>query len=152
MAGETTGEVATLPEDRDVAVRELWRRVFAPGPSIASPPLNHVETRLDRVDDRLSQVEVRLDRVDDRLGQVETRLDRVDDRLNRLDDRLGHVETRLAVVETKMSTLETAAIRLDAAVVRLQDNSRTDFRLTFGAIIATALGLPGMMAKGFHWF
>ena len=27
----------------------------------------------------------------------------------------------------------------------------TDFRLLFGAIIAVALGLAGLMAKGFHW-
>ncbi len=26
-----------------------------------------------------------------------------------------------------------------------------DFRLTFGALIALALGLATMMAKGFHW-
>ena len=27
----------------------------------------------------------------------------------------------------------------------------TDFRLIFGAIIAVALGLAGLMAKGFGW-
>ncbi len=27
----------------------------------------------------------------------------------------------------------------------------TDFRILFGAIIAVALGLAGLMAKGFHW-
>jgi hypothetical protein len=27
-----------------------------------------------------------------------------------------------------------------------------DVRLIFGALIALALGLAGMMAKGFHWF
>ncbi|MGK4442471.1 hypothetical protein ACSMDF_03770 [Yersinia enterocolitica] len=30
-------------------------------------------------------------------------------------------------------------------------DSKTDFRLLFGAIIAVALGLSGLMAKGFHW-
>lgn len=30
-------------------------------------------------------------------------------------------------------------------------DQRTDFRLTFGALIAVALGLAGLMAKGFHW-
>ena len=26
-----------------------------------------------------------------------------------------------------------------------------DFRLMFGVLIATALGMASMMAKGFHW-
>ncbi|EKN5078636.1 hypothetical protein DYG74_21635, partial [Yersinia enterocolitica] len=30
-------------------------------------------------------------------------------------------------------------------------DSKTDFRLLFGAVIAVALGLSGLMAKGFHW-
>jgi hypothetical protein len=30
-------------------------------------------------------------------------------------------------------------------------DARTDFRLTFGVLIATALGLAGIMAKGFGW-
>ncbi|WP_347557157.1 hypothetical protein [Robbsia sp. KACC 23696] len=27
----------------------------------------------------------------------------------------------------------------------------TDFRILFGATIAVAVGLAGLMAKGFHW-
>jgi hypothetical protein len=27
----------------------------------------------------------------------------------------------------------------------------TDFRVLFGALIAIAVGLAGIMAKGFHW-
>lgn len=130
MADETTREIAALPENRDVAVRELWRRVFGEartGPERADP----VGARLDR---------------------FESRLDRVDDRLARIDNGLSRVETQLAVVDTKITVLEATTTRLDAAVVRLESNSRIDFRLTFGAIIATALGLAGMMAKGFHWF
>jgi hypothetical protein len=33
----------------------------------------------------------------------------------------------------------------------LRDEARIDFRLIFGAVIAAALGLTGLMAKGFHW-
>jgi len=29
---------------------------------------------------------------------------------------------------------------------------RAFFRQLFGALIAVALGLAGLMAKGFHWF
>ena len=67
-----------------------------------------------------------------------------------MNDRLGKVDTRLAVVETEMTTLEAAIGRLIAATVRFQEKARTGFRLTIGAVIATALGLAGMMVKGFH--
>ena len=33
----------------------------------------------------------------------------------------------------------------------IRSEARTDFRLLFGAIIAVALGLAGIMAKGFGW-
>ena len=33
----------------------------------------------------------------------------------------------------------------------LRDNARSDFHILFGAVIAVALGLAGMMARGFHW-
>ena len=72
-------------------------------------------------------------------------------RLSAVESRVGQVETRLAVVETKLVTLEAGVVRTEAAVLRLQDNARTDFRLIFGALIGTGLGLASMMAKGFHW-
>ena len=72
-------------------------------------------------------------------------------RLSAVETRAGQVETRLAVVETKLGALEAGVNRVEAVTLRLQDNARTDFRLIFGALIATALGLAGMMAKGFHW-
>jgi hypothetical protein len=28
---------------------------------------------------------------------------------------------------------------------------QSDFRMLFGVIIAVALGIAGLMAKGFHW-
>ena len=34
----------------------------------------------------------------------------------------------------------------------MRRDMRVDFRILFGAIIAVALGLAGLMAKGFHWF
>lgn len=33
----------------------------------------------------------------------------------------------------------------------ISKDMRVDFRVLFGALIATALGLAGLMAKGFHW-
>jgi hypothetical protein len=34
----------------------------------------------------------------------------------------------------------------------LRDAVETNFRITFGALITTTLGLAALMAKGFHWF
>jgi hypothetical protein len=39
-----------------------------------------------------------------------------------------------------------------AEFTAVRSDMRTDFRLLFGATIAVALGLAGMMAKGFGWF
>lgn len=75
----------------------------------------------------------------------------LDLRLSAVETRLGQVETRLAVVETKLGSVEVSMVRVETAVIHMQDNARTDFRVTFGALIATALGLAAMMAKGFHW-
>lgn len=47
------------------------------------------------------------------------------------------------VAELKADVRE---LRRDVAGIRT-----TDFRLLFGAIIAVALGLAGVMAKGFGW-
>lgn len=34
----------------------------------------------------------------------------------------------------------------------IKHDARTDFRLLFAALITVALGLAGLMAKGFEWF
>jgi hypothetical protein len=32
------------------------------------------------------------------------------------------------------------------------DREQADFRILFGALTGVALGIAGLMAKGFHWF
>ncbi len=68
------------------------------------------------------------------------------------------MEARVAVLEQIARNTETTLARMDARMMRIEDRmmrvediQRTDFRLLFGSIIATALGLAGVMAKGFHW-
>lgn len=34
----------------------------------------------------------------------------------------------------------------------LRDRMARNFRILFGALITVALGLAGLLAKGFHWF
>src|ERR1700740_920611 len=61
-------------------------------------------------------------------------------------------------MEARVAKLEAAAdyIQRDVGEIKIElrtlcDNARTDFRLLFGAIITTTLGLAALMAKGFHW-
>ncbi len=42
--------------------------------------------------------------------------------------------------------------RIQDQFQRVQQTADRDFRVLFGALIATAIGLSTMMAKGFHWF
>lgn len=61
----------------------------------------------------------------------------------------GGMEARLSKLEATMNYVQRdiAELKTDVRAIRT-----TDFRLLFGAIIAVALGLSGLMAKGFGWF
>ena len=65
-------------------------------------------------------------------------------------------------MQARVTKLEAAVDYIQRDVKELREDVRTmrgeihsirttDFRLVFGAIIAVALGLAGLMAKGFHW-
>jgi hypothetical protein len=68
----------------------------------------------------------------------------------------GDMEARVAKLEAGMEYVQRdlAEIKLDVRAMRDSVNSirTTDFRLIFGAIIAVAIGLAGLMGKGFGWF
>ena len=52
-------------------------------------------------------------------------------------------------------SMEARVAKLEAAVEHIFDikkDIREDFRILFGSLIITALGLAGLMAKGFKWF
>ncbi len=63
----------------------------------------------------------------------------------------GGMDARVAVLEEIASSTKETLGRIDARLIRMEDRQSTDFRLLFGALIAVALGLSGLMAKGFHW-
>lgn len=84
----------------------------------------------------------RLDRkLDDRLGKV-------DDRIGKLDDRVAALGERVAKVETGIDFLRSDIKNLSEGLLAVRT---TDFRLMFSALIAVALALSAMMAKGFGW-
>ena len=62
------------------------------------------------------------------------------------------MEPRVAKVEAAIEYIQRDIADIKGDVRTLRDNARTDFRLLFGAIITVAVGLAGLLAKGFHWF
>jgi len=64
---------------------------------------------------------------------------------------LDAMEARVAKLESDLSFVRADMAEIKKDVRELRSEARTDFRLLFGAIIATALGVAGLMAKGFGW-
>jgi hypothetical protein len=61
-------------------------------------------------------------------------------------------------MEARIAVLEEIAVSTRATLKDLRDDLRTvrarqeaDFRILFAALIGVALGMAGLMAKGFHW-
>ena len=63
----------------------------------------------------------------------------------------GGMEARVAKLEASVAHIERDIGEMKTDVRGLRSDARTDFRLLFGALIAVALGLAGMMARGFGW-
>lgn len=65
-------------------------------------------------------------------------------RVARLEAHVEHIDETLTDIKQDIRD-----IRSDLKEVR--GDARTDFRLLFAALIAVAVGLAGLMAKGFGW-
>jgi len=61
-----------------------------------------------------------------------------------MDQRVIKLELAAEHVQRDLNDIKTD-------VREIRRDMRTDFRLLFGALIAVALGLAGLMARGFHW-
>lgn len=61
------------------------------------------------------------------------------------------MEARVAKLEADIGHIKTSLTEVRSDVRELRSEARTDFRLLFGALIVVALGLAGLMAKGFKW-
>ncbi|WP_445494453.1 hypothetical protein [Photorhabdus sp. SF281] len=69
-------------------------------------------------------------------------------RVARLESDVEHIKKSIDEVKADVREMKKDT-RTDFKEMR--KDARSDFRLLFGAIIAVALGLAGLMAKGFHW-
>jgi hypothetical protein len=47
--------------------------------------------------------------------------------------------------------IQSDLIEIKSDIREIKRDARNDFRSLFGALIFVALGLAGLMAKGFHW-
>jgi hypothetical protein len=61
-------------------------------------------------------------------------------------------------MEARIAVLEEIAVSTRATLKDLRNDLRTvrarqeaDFRILFAALIGVALGMAGLVAKGFHW-
>jgi hypothetical protein len=61
------------------------------------------------------------------------------------------MEAKVAKLENAVEHMQRDISEIKIDIREIQKDFRTDFRLLFGAIIAVALGLTGLIAKGFHW-
>lgn len=59
--------------------------------------------------------------------------------------------TPASIIPNNDSHVQRELSDIKADVRGLRTDARTDFRLLFGSLIAVALGLAGLMAKGFGW-
>jgi hypothetical protein len=80
----------------------------------------------------------------------------VEERVAVLEANIGFLREEMREVRKDMRDLRTE-LKGDVSGLRGDINSvlakqETDFRLLFGINITVALGLAGLMAKGFHWF
>ncbi len=62
------------------------------------------------------------------------------------------MQERLVKLETKVDHIQDDITEIKGDIRDIKKDQRADFRLLFGAVIFVALGLAGLMAKGFKWF
>jgi hypothetical protein len=63
----------------------------------------------------------------------------------------GHVEARIARLEAHVGEIRRDVREIKDDLKEIRSDARVDFRRLFGALIAVAIGLAGLMARGFGW-
>lgn len=61
------------------------------------------------------------------------------------------MEARLAKLEASMEYVQRDVSDIKIDIRRIHDAVDSNFKLTFGGLIFVALGLAGIMARGFGW-
>jgi hypothetical protein len=61
-------------------------------------------------------------------------------------------EARIARLESSVDHIQHDVGEIKLDIREIKNDAKSDFKIYFAALIASVLGLAGMMAKGFHWF
>ena len=61
------------------------------------------------------------------------------------------MEARIARLEADVDHIKRDISDIKGDLRDVKKDAREDFRILWGSLIATALCLAGLMAKGFHW-
>ncbi len=83
-----------------------------------------------------------------------------DDALQAISDRASSggngggsgLDARVAKVEAAVEHIQSDIAEIKSDIRDLRRDATNDFRILFGALIVSALGIAGLMAKGFRWF
>jgi len=75
--------------------------------------------------------------------------DGMEPRIAKLEADVDHIKTDISEIKTDIKELRKDQ-RADFR--ELRKDQRADFRTLFAALITVAIGLAGIMAKGFKWF
>ena len=62
------------------------------------------------------------------------------------------MEPRVAALEAHVEHIRSDVSEIKSDLKEIRRDMVADFRIGISALIALALGLAGIMAKGFHWF
>lgn len=68
-----------------------------------------------------------------------------------IDGRMGRMESDISYIKRDISDIKVDIKDMGGKIQDIRKDMQGDFRLTFGALIAVALGLAGIMARGFGW-
>jgi len=61
------------------------------------------------------------------------------------------MDARIAKLESDVDHIQSDTREIKQDIREMKVDARTDFRILFGSIIGVAIGLAGLMAKGFGW-
>ena len=96
--------------------------------------------------DLRNELNAKIDKVS---AELNAKIDKVSVELNTKIDKMSvELNAKIDTIDAELRS-EMRAIRSDIEDIKAVHHA--DFRLLFGAIIAVALGMAGLMAKGFSW-
>ncbi|HET8695965.1 MAG TPA: hypothetical protein VFO94_00685 [Gammaproteobacteria bacterium] len=61
------------------------------------------------------------------------------------------MHARLAKLESDVGHIQEDVREVKIDLKEIKSDAKIDFRLLFGALLAVAIGLGGLMARGFGW-